>query len=164
MAIKKRIKGNDKWREQKNKNIVFVIRKKKIKHILLAVFGVGIMIGMIYMQTRKIDGTWVRVYDDNNLRGMTVQVDQINGVIVNPMSNIDQGLIFEQGEIKWKNIKKIGWGKYVIEDLTCNAETQKKGYVNSIVDVSINGRKMTLQVPPTEKIASGRYQVWEKQR
>jgi len=68
--------------DQNAKGITIKIKKKTLKTGAVIIIVLAIVLGFLLTQTRKIDGTWIRVADDNDLVGMIVKVENGEGVIV----------------------------------------------------------------------------------
>ena len=151
--------------DQNAKGITIKIKKKTLKTGAVIIIVLAIVLGFLLTQTRKIDGTWIRVADDNDLVGMIVKVENGEGVIVKTSPNNSLGYGFSEGQIKWKNIKKTGWGQYTFSDLVSEDESATTFYDGSVsrMEVSMNGKKLTLTVQAGELSGrTGWYQEWEK--
>ena len=150
-----------------NKNITIKIKKKTLLGSAIAILLIAVGIGVLFSQTRKIDGTWIRVSDDNNLTGMVVRIENGQGVIVKSSSNNSLGYGFKEGLVKWNNIQKTGWGQYTFSDLVSDDNSATTYYDNSIskMEVSMDGKRLTLTVVSGylgEPGRTGLYQEWEK--
>lgn len=152
---------------KKNKSINISIKKKNIKWIALSFTLMLIVVYGITTQTRKVEGTWVRSVDDNGLAGMVVHVDSSDGITNGTIISIpNKKFNFKIGEIKWNNIKKIGWGTYEFYDLVSSDNGNINYYDStSTLKVSLDGKTLTLTVnsTPTNVGKSGLYQIWKKQ-
>lgn len=148
------------------KTITVHVKKKTIILSIVCALIVVIATSVAISQTRKIDGTWVRVVDDNDLTGMVVQVSNGQGTIIKAPSNNSRGYGFKDGQIKWANITKNGWGKYSFYDAISDDNSSKVYFDNSIskMEVSIDGKRLTLTVEASDLAGrTGLYQEWEKQ-
>ena len=151
---------------RKTDKVTIKIKKKDAK-LIIAVLIIAIIGSMaVYTQTRRIEGAWVRTNDDNGLTGMVVTVNKSNNYgEITLVANNDISH-FRVGEQKWTNIKKIGWGKYSLEDLTSDGLTGKSynDGSKSIVSVSLDGKTLTITHSGSDSgsIRTGYYQVWNK--
>ena len=68
--------------------------------------------------SRSAEGIWVRYEDDSGLAGMSVEIRKndghLEGVIV-AMGETTHP--FQVGQVKWRDIRKVGIGKYTCYDL-----------------------------------------------
>ena len=124
----------------------------------------SIVIG-IYTFGHPVEGVWIRQDDDTHVAGMTVEVIKTSGVYEGLIISMpDDAWTFHQGQIKWRDIRKIGFGQYECQSL---AGTDEMGYhypeAKAIITVLDGGNKMTL-VHEDNTTSTGKYQVWIKQK
>lgn len=156
--------------ESQSENVKTITVKKKTVWIIVAIsIAIFAVILAVYTQTRKITGTWRRVYDDNGLTGMVVKVGKENGTLcgvvvsVPDKAGLTTGYQFEVNDIKWNTIRRTGWGQYEFFDLVAPDYGSEKYYDNlSTMVVSANGKKMVLTVNGDTSNRTGIYQEWEK--
>lgn len=129
---------------------------------LLIIIFLGII--ALYIFGRPIEGTWVRQMDDNStLAGMTVEVKRDGNILEGTIISMPEGAIgFEVGQIKWFQIKKVGFGKYEFYDLIHHETTGTYSYgTTSILTVLQGGNQLTLATDGSN--SRGNFQVWVKQ-
>ena len=160
-----KVNASEQTQSKDAKGFTIMIKKKTL--LICAVSALVLLTGicLFFNQTRKIEGTWIRVADDNDLVGMIVKVENSQGVIVKTSPNTSLGYGFAEGQVKWKNIQKAGWGKYTFSDLVSDDDSLATYYDGSTsrMEVSLNGKKLILTVVAGELSGrTGWYQEWKK--
>ena len=151
--------------KKKEGHITIYVKKKTLIILGIVICLIGLSTALLLTQTRKIDGTWVRVNDDNGLIGMVVNVSNGQGIIVKEPDTNALGYGFKVGQVKWMNITKSGWGQYTFSDATSDDDTGAVYFDNAIskMEVSLDGKKLTLTVQAGELTGkTGLYQEWKK--
>lgn len=137
-----------------------------IYRIIGIIFVISIIaIFSIYNFARPIEGIWIRQADDNyGAEGMTIEVvkngDFYEGKVT---SDSDDSSKFKEGQVKWFQLKKVGFGLYECYDLCQYEETNSFGYddVISTLTVMPGGKSLTVDSP---KFSAGAHQLWIKQK
>lgn len=138
----------------------------KIYIIIAAVFITAVTsILLIYNFARPIEGIWVRQADDNiGAEGMTIEVIKNGSYYEGKVtSGSNDSSKFKEGQIKWFQLKKIGFGIYECYDL-CQDETTNNFYYDGTVStltVMSGGKSLNLVAP---KHSAGANQIWIKQK
>lgn len=138
---------------------------KKIYIITAVIFTLSLVIILsIYTFARSIEGTWIRQADDNiGAEGMTIEVIKHGGSFEGKVtSDSDSSTKFKKGQIKWFQLKKIGFGVYECYDL-CQDEATNNFYYDGTVStltVAPGGKSLNLVAP---KHSAGANQIWIKQ-
>ena len=121
---------------------------------------------VLYAFGRPLEGTWVRQSDDNStLSGMKVEVRNNGGKLEGTIVSMPDGAYaFEEGQIKWAEIKKVGFGKYQCVDLSFLQPENIYSYEGStLLSVGPGGKQMTLQTVTNQIVQRGRHQLWLKE-
>lgn len=157
---------------EKNSRIrTYRVKKKWLIVVIIIIALITVLMAAIYVKTRSITGTWIRKSDDNTdtLAGQTVCVSMIDGklqgvITQTPERDYGDGASFNIGDIKWGNITKTGWGKYIGYDLLSNNDGSGTCYGGtSDFVVSLNGKQLTLSVHSGDVGGrNGIYQIWDK--
>lgn len=134
--------------------------------IIGIVFVIAIVtVFLVYNFARPIEGTWVRQADDNyGAEGMTIEVIKNGSFYEGKVtSDSNDSSKFKEGQIKWFQLRKVGFGLYECYDLCQYEETNTFGYddVTSTLTVMSGGRSLTLDSP---KHSAGAHQIWIKQK
>lgn len=138
----------------------------RIYQIIGIIFVISIIaIFSIYNFARPIEGTWVRQADDNyGAEGMTIEVVK-NGSFYEGRVTSDSNDTskFKEGQVKWFQLRKVGFGLYECYDLCQYEETNSFGYddVVSTLTVMPGGKSLTVDSP---KFSAGAHQIWVKQK
>ena len=110
-----------------------------------------------------LEGNWVRYDDDTHVAGMTVAVVNNGGVLEGHIIQMMDGIgIFNVGQVKWHNIKKISENRYDLDDLfnINNGQTWSVSDIPSHITIIKDGQRLTLITDRTE--GTGNHQIWEK--
>lgn len=121
--------------------------------------------------SRSAEGIWVRYEDDSGLAGMSVEIRKndghLEGVIV-AMGETTHP--FQVGQVKWKDIRKVGIGKYTCYDLAHYQDEEGEDAFHydetpSTIIVETGSKRMNLKAPQNPKYQeqTGLNQTWEKQ-
>ncbi len=139
------------------------------KALIIAGSATAIVIAVllsVYMFARPIEGIWVRQTDTNyTVAGMTVEVRRngraLEGVIISMPEGAEA---FEVGQIKWFNIRKVGFGRYSFQDLTHSDSSGSYYYhrESDILAVSSGGKNLSIITSQPDQ--KGHYQVWLKNK
>ena len=122
---------------------------------------------LLYAFGRSVEGIWVRQSDDNStLSGMKVEVRRNSGKLEGTIVSIPEGAYaFEEGQIKWAEIKKVGFGKYQCFDLSFLQPENIYSYEGStLLSIGPGGKQMTLQTMASGIVQRGRHQLWVKEQ
>ncbi len=119
----------------------------------------------VYNFARPIEGTWIRQSDDNyGAEGMTIEVIKNGSFYEGKVTSAsNDSSKFKEGQIKWFQLKKIGFGLYECYDLCQYEETNTFGYddVTSTLTVMSGGKSLTIDSP---KHSAGAHQIWIKKK
>ena len=149
------------------KRKIFRISKRFVIAIgICVVMSILTMVGL-YSFGRRLEGVWIRQPDDNtNAKGMVVVVSKVDGIYQGEIIEMgNDSRLFEVGQIKWKNIRKVGFGQYECNDLIGEADTQRYYYDESLSYIKVlNGGEHLTLAARSDTTSSGRYQIWIKQK
>lgn len=117
--------------------------------------------------SRSIEGVWMRDADDTANTGMIVEVRKnggtLEGVIVSP----GKSSTFQAGQVKWKDIRKEGIGKYSFYELSSDALASSFHYndLRATLIVGAGGRRLALTSPKDARYLAeiGLNQTWTRQ-
>ncbi len=153
--------------DSSSRKVSVYVKKSSLILIITTFIVVIAIILSIYIFARPIEGVWIRQQDDNStLAGMTVEVKKNNGSIDGTIIAMPEGAeTFEVGQVKWFNMKKVGFGVYQGQSLGAYEDTGGcvYHYDNNVSTMTIlhGGDKLTLVSPDVEK---GGFQIWIKQK
>ncbi len=142
----------------------------KKPHRIYLIIGIIFVIAIItifsvYNFARPIEGTWIRQTDDNyGAEGMTVKVVKNGSFYEGKVtSDSNSSSKFKKGQIKWFQLRKVGFGLYKCYDLCQYQETNTFSYddVISTLTVMSGGKSLTIDTP---KSSTGAHQIWLKQK
>ena len=110
-----------------------------------------------------LEGNWVRYDDDTHVAGMTVAVVNNGGVLEGHIIQMMDGIgVFNVGQVKWHNIKKVSENRYDLDDLF-NINNGQAWYVADVpshITIIKEGKRLTLVTDRKE--GTGNHQIWEK--
>ncbi len=130
-----------------------------IVSIGIAVLVLGIILS-VYAFARPIEGVWIRQQDDTRNMGLVVAVRKDGNSFFGEIIEA-KGTDFENGQIKWMNIKKVGFGRYKCYDLHAGSGIYNYKNITSTMVVNSGGKTMTIFTD--QKTAdSGQFQIWHK--
>lgn len=138
---------------------------KKLYIIIAVIFTLSLAIILsIYTFARPIEGSWIRQADDNiGAEGMTIEVIKHGRTFEGKVtSDSDSSTKFKKGQIKWFQLKKIGFGVYECYDL-CQDEATNNFYYDGAVStltVAPGGKSLNLVA---SRHTAGDNQIWIKQ-
>lgn len=136
-------------------------------YILITVFFIIALISIISVYTfaRSIEGTWIRQADDHTgAEGMAVEVVKNGSVLEGKViADSDDPTKFKEGQIKWFQLRKVGFGTYECFDLCLDEETNAFYYDDTVSTLTIlsGGNTLILDAP---KHTKGAHQMWVKQK
>lgn len=146
------------------------IHNNKKSHQIYWIIGIIFVIAIvtifsIYNFARPIEGTWIRQADDNyGAEGMTIEVIKNGSFYEGKVtSDSDSSSKFKKGQIKWFQLRKVGFGLYECYDLCQDEETNTFNYddITSTLTIMPGGKSLTLDAP---KRSAGAHQLWIKQK
>ena len=108
-----------------------------------------------------LEGNWVRYDDEVHVAGMTVSVVNKGGVLEGHIIQMKDGIgVFNIGQVKWHNIRKISENRYELDDLFTHYNGNwTVGDVPSHITIIKSGQRLTLIA---DQIGPGSHQIWEK--
>ena len=138
----------------------------KIYILITAIFIIAIIvIYSVYTFARPIEGTWIRQADDHiGAEGMVVEVvkngSEYEGKVI---GDSDDATKFKKGQVKWFQLKKVGFGIYECFDLCVDEETNSFYYDGTVSTLTVlsGGNSLTLDAP---NHTFGAHQIWTKQK
>ena len=145
-------------------------KNKKNPHLIYLIIGFVFFIALtiifsIYNFARPIEGTWIRQADDNyGAEGMTIEVVKSGSFYEGKVtSDSNDSSKFKKGQIKWFQLKKVGFGLYECYDLCQDEENNTFSYddIISTLTVMSGGKSLTIDSP---KHSAGAHQIWIKQK
>ena len=139
---------------------------KKILLLILLAFSIAVVgILAVYANGRSIEGIWIRQADDNyGAEGMTVEVKKngslYEGKVIQGSDNPNK---FRSGQVKWFQLRKVGFGVYEGYNLSEDEETQTFFYDDVITTwtVHFGGKSLTIETPGN---GPGAHQLWLKEK
>ncbi len=138
---------------------------KKI-YIIIGIVFVTVVLGIlaVYHYARPIEGIWLRQADDHiGAEGMTVEVVKTGSLYEGKViTGSDDPTKFKAGQIKWFEIRKVGFGIYECYDLCEDEENGAFYYDGTISTIKVLPGGKTLNLVTT-KDAAGSNQLWTKQ-
>lgn len=119
----------------------------------------------VYTFARPIEGTWIRQADDHiGAEGMAVEVVKNGSVLEGKViADSDDPSKFKEGQIKWFQLRKVGFGTYECFDLCLDEETNAFYYDDTVSTLTImsGGNTLILDAP---RHTMGAHQIWVKQK
>ncbi len=141
------------------------IKRTTVLYIVVSIVTVMVFILAVYFFARPIEGVWVRQEDDTRVAGMTVRVEKVNGILQGTIIDMNEGIgTFEVGLVKWMDIKKVGFGRYIWYDLIgIGGSSDYYHYEDTIASCTISrgGKRLDLYSPGA---GTGKFQIWIKQK
>ena len=139
---------------------------KKILLLILLLFSLAVVgIAAVYMKGRSVEGIWVRQADDNyGAEGMTVEVKKVGSLYEGKViQGSDDSTKFRSGQVKWFQLKKVGFGVYEGYNLSEEEETQTFYYDGTVSTWTVHagGKSLTLESPGA---SAGAHQLWLKEK
>ncbi|TCL58554.1 hypothetical protein EDD76_106207 [Kineothrix alysoides] len=148
----------------------------KVFLILGILLGLSVTAITVFCLLHKTEddliGTWVREPDDTDYAGMKVEIRNNNNGIYEGVIVYSPSTDFPEGEVKWINIKKESASRFSFYDLgiywKIDFNTMQRNTTNhkraSVMNLSLNGEEMSINVVQQMADGTGRNQHWRKEK